>query len=124
MSTPAIHINIGGIIRNAAGLDMTRATRVFRDAWTFVGNAVEIDMPRARDIHRNRLRAEREPLLRELDAAWFVAVEQGDTEAQATIAAQKQALRDAPADPRIEAAQTPAELEALTLAVLTANGST
>ena len=109
------YININGDVRDAASLTVP-ADRTFRGAWQFNGNAVEIDMAKARDIHRDALRAERGPKLDKLDVDWFRAVETGgDT---AAIAAQKQALRDVTADPRIEAAATPDALKALTLDVL------
>jgi len=38
-------------------------------------------------------------------------VESGDSEAQASIAGKKQALRDATADPALESAATPEELK-------------
>jgi hypothetical protein len=109
------YININGDVRDASSIAVP-ADRTFRGAWQFYGNAVEIDMPKARDIHRDTLRAERAPKLDKLDVDWFRAVETGgDTEA---IAAQKQALRDVTADARIEAAITPDALKALTLDVL------
>jgi hypothetical protein len=111
------YININGDVRDASSLTVP-ADRTFREAWQFNGAAVEIDMTAARDIHRNNLRAERKPLLDALDVDYMKALEQGgDT---AAIAAQKQALRDVTADPRIDAAATPDELKALTLDVLTA----
>ena len=111
------YININGDVRDASSLTVP-ADRTFRGAWQFNGAAVEIDMAAARDIHRDNLRREREPKLAALDVDYIKALEQGgDT---ATIAAQKQALRDITADTRIEAAATPDELKALTLEVLTA----
>jgi hypothetical protein len=83
---------------------------------------ITIDMDKAREIQRGAIRAMREPLFADLDRAFTRA--QGrvsaldgprKTEAEATmraIEAQRQALRDAPADPRIDAAQTPEELKA------------
>ena len=84
------------------------------------GDAVVIDMERARDIHRDRLRAARRPMLEALDAEWFRAAESGDSETMADVAYRKQALRDAPGDPRIEWAETVEELEALTIEELIA----
>lgn len=111
------YININGDTRDAASLTVP-ADRTFRGAWAFNGNAVEIDMTKARDIHRDNLRAERAPKLADLDVAYMKALEQGgDT---AAIAAEKQALRDVTADARIEAAATPDALKALTLDVLIA----
>ena len=110
-------ININGDIRDAASLTVP-ADRIFRGAWQFSGDVVEIDMAKARDIHRDALRAERSPRFDALDAEWFRAAETADTDAQASVAAQKQALRDVTADARVDAAATPDALKALTLDVL------
>jgi len=112
-------ININGDVRNAASLTVPQ-DRTFRGAWQFSGDVVEVDMVIARDIHRDNLRLERAPQFEKLDAAWFRAAETNDTEAQASIAAQKQALRDVTSDPRIDAASRPDDLKALTLDVLLA----
>ncbi len=112
-------ININGDVRDAASLTVP-ADRTFRGAWHFNGNAVEVDMTKARDIHRDALRAERNPRFDALDAEWFRAAETADTDAQASVAAQKQALRDVTDDARIDAATTPDALKALTLDALLA----
>lgn len=88
------------------------ASRAFRDAWTDRGGVV-VDMPKARELHRSRMRAARGPKLAELDTQYLRADERGDAETKQTTAAQKQALRDVTADPAIEAAQTPEELDAV-----------
>lgn len=87
--------------------------RTFRDAWVKAANKIEIDMPKARNIHRDRLRALRAPKLAALDADYLKADETGDATAKTRIAAEKQALRDVTADPGIEAAKTPQELKAV-----------
>lgn len=111
------YININGDVRDASSVTVP-ADRTFRGAWQFNGAAVEIDMAKARDIHRDNLRVERAPKLAALDVAYMKALEtSGDT---AAIAAEKQALRDVTADARIEAAATPEALKALTLEILTA----
>ena len=112
-------ININGDVHDAASLTVPQ-DRTFRGAWTFNGSAVEIDMAAAREIHKDALRAERAPRFDALDAEWFRAAETADTDAQASVAAQKQALRDVTADARIAAAATPEELKALTLDALLA----
>jgi len=56
--------------------------------------SIRINIDKAKAITLDRLRAERAPKLSALDVAFMRAVEQGDTAAQASIAAQKQALRD------------------------------
>jgi len=76
---------------------------------------ITVDMNKAREIKRDQLRAERKPILEALDVAYMRAQEAGDTAKQDAIAADKQALRDATADPAIDAATTPDELKAVTL---------
>lgn len=57
-------------------------------------NGAKLDIPRAKDIQRNRWRSARIPLLAALDVAFMRAVEIANEVAQASIAAKKQALRD------------------------------
>ena len=52
------YININGDVREASSLTVP-SDRTFRGAWTFNGNAVEIDMAAARNIHKDNLRADR-----------------------------------------------------------------
>lgn len=92
----------------------------FRDAWTAQNGKAVVDMARARAIHRDRLRMLRAPKLAALDVAYLKAQEKGDAAAMADIVAKKQALRDAPAHPAIDAATTPEQLAAAVPAVLTA----
>ena len=71
---------------------------------------IKIDMAKAKEMHKQRIRWAREPKLIELDADFNKALEKGsDTTA---IASKKQALRDAPADSAIGSATTDAELKA------------
>ena len=56
--------------------------------------SIRINIDKAKAIKLDQFRAERAPKLAALDVAFMRAVEQGDTVAQASIAAQKQALRD------------------------------
>ena len=61
-----------------------------------------IDMAKAREIHKNKIRVARTPLLEALDIEFQKAQE---TSASTTdIVAKKQALRDAPADSEITSA--------------------
>lgn len=89
-----------------------QAVRVYRAAWTWTTPApvIDIDMAKARDIHRHGLRRLRKPKMEALDVAYMRAAELGNTTEKQRIAALKQALRDVTADPRIEAAATPEEL--------------
>jgi hypothetical protein len=88
--------------------------REFRAAWRDRGR-VEVDMPAAREVHRERLRSLRAPRLAALDAEYLRADEAGDQAAKRAVVKAKQALRDVTADPRIAAAQTPAELLTISL---------
>lgn len=72
---------------------------------------ITIDMAKARDIWRDKIRAARAPLFAPLDIKFQRAMETGsDTSA---IVAGKQALRDAPEDPRLDKAATLDELKAI-----------
>jgi hypothetical protein len=86
------------------------ADRTFRNAW---GADLAVDMSKAREIHRHRMRAVRAPKLAALDAEYMRADETGDAARKAEIAARKQALRDVTADPGIAAATTPEALQAV-----------
>ena len=69
-----------------------------------------VDMAKAREIHKTRIREARGPKLEELDVEFQRALEtSADTSA---IIAKKQALRDAPADSAIDAATDEAGLKA------------
>ena len=95
------------------------SSRAFRGAWaTPVDNVVIVNMDAAKEIHRNNLRAERQPIFDNFDVNFMMAIERGNIELQEEISAQKQVLRDVTSDPRIDAASTPEELEELTLEVL------
>jgi hypothetical protein len=88
--------------------------RIFRKAWRLsASGSIEVDMPTAREIHRERIRERRGPLFAALDADYMRADERGDVDEKRRVATLRQHLRDAPADPRIEAATTPEELAAV-----------
>ena len=61
-----------------------------------------IDMAKAREIHKEKIRVARKPLLEALDVEFQKALEAGSSTTD--IVAKKQALRDAPADSGIAAA--------------------
>ena len=69
-----------------------------------------IDMAKAKEIHKEKIRIARKPKLAELDIEFQRALETGaDTSA---IVAKKQALRDAPAADAISTATSESELKA------------
>jgi len=69
-----------------------------------------VDMAKAREIHKTNIRTAREPKLAELDIEFQKALETGA--ATTDIVAKKQALRDAPADSGIAAANDADALKA------------
>ena len=69
-----------------------------------------VDMAKAREIHKNRIRDARAPKLAELDIEFQKALETGASTTD--IVAKKQALRDAPADSGIAAASDTDALKA------------
>ena len=50
-----VFVTINGVTRDVSGLDMSNADRFFRDAWTLNGNAVEIDLVKAKEIKAEKL---------------------------------------------------------------------
>tara|TARA_A100001391_G_scaffold135808_1_gene94511 strand:- start:528 stop:788 length:261 start_codon:yes stop_codon:yes gene_type:complete len=69
-----------------------------------------IDMAKAREIHKNKIRQARASKLAELDIEFQKALETGSSTTE--IVAKKQALRDAPADSGIAAASDAEALKA------------
>ena len=69
-----------------------------------------VDMAKAREIHKTKIRIARTPKLQELDIEFQKALETSSSTTD--IVAKKQALRDAPADSGIASASTPDELKA------------
>lgn len=76
---------------------------------------ININIDKAKNIWRNKIRNDRSKEMSRLDIQYMRALEANNIELQQSIAAKKQALRDAPADPRIENASTPEELKSLDL---------
>ena len=84
--------------------------RTFRNAWKQNSKTIETDIAKAREIHKNNIRAAREPLLNALDIEFQKALETSSSTTD--IVSKKQALRDAPADSAIDSASNEAELKA------------
>ena len=84
--------------------------RSFRDAWTYDGTNFGVDLTKAKEIHKTKIRDARTSKLAELDVEFQRALESSaDTTA---ILAKKNALRDAPADSAIDAATDETGLKA------------
>lgn len=114
-----VFIKIGATEYNAQDWT-TPSDRTFRDAWAATGadtGVIDVDMAKAKDIWRDKIREARVEPLAALDTAYMRALEVGADTTQ--IVADKQALRDAPADPAIDAASTPEELKQVQPAGLT-----
>ena len=105
-------IKIGATEYNAADYSVP-AERTFREGWAANEDTavISVNMEKAKDIWRDKIRQARIEPLAALDTAYMKALETGvDT---TSIIAQKQALRDAPALASIDAATTPDELKAI-----------
>ena len=65
--------------------------RTFRNAWEH-NDGIKVNVPKAKDITKNRLRAERKPLLEAQDILFQRALETGESTEE--IVKEKQRLRD------------------------------
>ena len=70
--------------------------RVFRDTWEDIEGTIQVNMSKARDVQMDKIRDVRNKELVALDVPFMKALEDGDTDAQATLKAKKQELRDIP----------------------------
>jgi hypothetical protein len=66
----------------------------YSDAYRLSNNIVSINFNKFKEIHKDKWREARKPLLASLDIEFMKAVETANTEKQAEIASKKQALRD------------------------------
>ena len=90
---------------------LPEADNDFFNAWELNGETVSVNIDKAKAITKDRLRAERAPLLQAQDVLYMKALEQGqDT---AAIVAEKQRLRDI--TNLADACTTTAELRALSV---------
>lgn len=75
----------------------------------------KFNMTKARQIHRDLIRIERDVILKKLDVDYFIALEQENILEQKRIAILKQKLRDIPSNPKINAAVSVDQLQLLTI---------
>ena len=87
--------------------------RYFRAAWKKGLGEINIDMPKARDVHMGQIRRARDKRLKKYDIDWMKAREQRDDVLAAQIANKKQVLRDLPQTFDLSTATTPENLKAL-----------
>lgn len=91
--------------------ELPQADNDFFNAWELANGVVTVNIDKAKEITKARLRAEREPLLAAQDVLFQRALESGaDTTA---IVAEKQRLRDVTT--LVDGCTTTAELRALTV---------
>jgi len=86
--------------------------RSFRNAWRDRGR-IEVDMPAARAIHLERVRAARTGKLNALDREWMRATGQGKKAEADAVEAKRQRLRDLPSTLLMDTAETPDDLKTL-----------
>ena len=83
-------------------VDTVESDRTFRNAWvTEKGKSTEVDLAKAKDIAKDKVRQARTPKFQELDIAYQRADEAGDSDAKTAVATKKQTARDATADTKI-----------------------
>lgn len=87
--------------------------RTFRNAWIYNGSSVEINMPKAKIIHMDRIREIRDAELDKKDKDWMKAMGQKDQVLADQIEAERQALRDIPQTFDLTVARMPDELKVL-----------
>lgn len=73
---------------------------------------IEINLEKALEIHKKKIREKREVVFKDLDIQFMKALEQGNTTLSAEIGTKKQALRDI-TDIDISSVSTLAELKEL-----------
>lgn len=97
-------------IASVAAVEELPPRDALRDAWRCDGKTVSVNMDKARPLWRDAMRLARHPRFAALDRDYDRAVrEQRQADADA-IEAQRQELRDVPADPAIDKAKTPEAL--------------
>lgn len=72
-------------------VDALPKDRDFREAWTIDG---KINIGKAIEVWKSKVRVARDARLKDLDVKWMKAMEKGDVKIAQSIAADKQVLRD------------------------------
>lgn len=79
---------------------------------------ISINLEKAKEIKKEHLRQERQPLLERLDVDMMRALESGDSEKQLEISSKKQILRDATQHSLILDAQSIEDLKQVNLNII------
>lgn len=90
---------------------MFERDRAYRDALTDNNGKLEHDMPKARELHKARLRHRNGDLFMSMDREWVDANAKGDKAGAAEVESRRKALRDSVDDPRIDQATSIDELK-------------
>lgn len=91
--------------------ELPQADNDFFNAWELANGVVTVNLDKAKELTKTRLRAEREPLLAAQDVAYMRAVETSSD--VSAIVAEKQRLRDVTG--LVDGCTTTAELRALSV---------
>jgi len=76
--------------------------RTFRNAWvTSKGKSAEVDLAKAKDVAKDKVRQARTPKFAELDVAYQRADEASDADAKKAVADKKTVLRDSTKNTKI-----------------------
>lgn len=89
--------------------------REFRDAWNFDG---KIDLAKAKEVWKNKIRQVRDKKLKALDIKWMKAMERGEVKIAGAIAADKQVLRDVTEREELTGAKSLKEIKAFWPSIL------
>lgn len=100
-----------GVAYNIVDVTTIPSDRTFRNAWVKGVDRVEVDMPKAREIHMGRIRKARGKELDKSDIGVSKEVENGPV--SKALKDKRQALRDLPATFDLSIATNPEELKAL-----------
>jgi len=93
-------------------VDTILSDRTFRNSWvTSKGKSVEVDLDKAKEEAKIKVRQIRTPKFQELDILYQRAIEENNSDKQAQIIAQKKTARDATADSKITSADSVAKLK-------------
>lgn len=83
--------------------------RIFRNAWNINGS---VNIEKAKEIWKNKIRTTRDKRLQELDIKWMKALERGEIKLASSIASDKQTLRDMPDREELQNCKTVDEIKA------------
>lgn len=115
-------IKIGGETIDQSAVTSFPADRRFRNHWTLDGTVIEVDLDGAKEQYKDEVRFNRKSLFEQFDVPIIIYTEkttfngdltQAENDAGDALVIERQKLRDAPDDSRIDAASDIATLDAL-----------